>query len=173
MTQEKKLFENTDDHGKLRKCWLPKFLPPFHSVFYTIKEKLHRFSQIKIVVCIGFSLEKAKILSSGMKGLNPSLHYNISVCIVNLLQYKRILDCLTLAQTSRCFCVTASLSKTLWEKEKLLLTNNISVSHHVVWGTGCHLYQDGNCRLQTLSVRKRLKFDIWERVNSVPNNKIR
>ena len=39
------------------------------------------------------------------------------------------------------------------------------------WRTFCHFHQIWNCRLQTLSVWKYLKFVVWERVNSVPNNK--
>ena len=33
-----------------------------------------------------------------------------------------------------------------------------------IWRTFCHFLQIQNCRLQTLSVWKYLKFDIWERV---------
>ena len=38
-----------------------------------------------------------------------------------------------------------------------------------VWRTFCHLHQIQNCRQQTLSVRKSLKFAVWERVN-LPND---
>ena len=33
-----------------------------------------------------------------------------------------------------------------------------------VWRTFCHFHQIQNCRLQILSVRKSLKFVVWERV---------
>ena len=36
-----------------------------------------------------------------------------------------------------------------------------------IWTTICHFPQIRNCRLQTLSVWKSLKFVVWERVNSV------
>ena len=38
-----------------------------------------------------------------------------------------------------------------------------------VWITLCHFHQNLNCRLQTLSVWKSLKFVVWERVNPFPN----
>ena len=34
----------------------------------------------------------------------------------------------------------------------------------LIWGTFCHCHQIQNCRLQTLSVWKSLKFVVWERV---------
>ena len=34
-----------------------------------------------------------------------------------------------------------------------------------IWRTFCHVHQISNCRLQTLSVRKSLKFVVWDRVN--------
>ena len=37
-----------------------------------------------------------------------------------------------------------------------------------VWRTFCHFYQIWNCRLQTLSVWKSLKFVVWERVKLFP-----
>ena len=66
-------------------------------------------------------------------------------------------------------CCT-SLLKTLWEKKKLLVTSNFSFSDSVL----CpfeklffHFHHIQNCRLQTLSVWKSLKFVVWERVNKV------
>ena len=65
------------------------------------------------------------------------------------------------------FVCSTSLLKTLREKEKLLIMSNFSFSHSVfTWGwTLCHFQQIRNCRLQTLSVWKSLKFVVWERVN--------
>ena len=51
-----------------------------------------------------------------------------------------------------------SLLKTLWEKEKLLLFPQCFLP---VWITCCHIRQIWNCRLQTLSVWKSLKFVVW------------
>ena len=62
-----------------------------------------------------------------------------------------------------------SLLKTLWEKEKLLVTSNFSFSHSVFylfWITFRHFHQIWNCRLQTLLVWKCLKFVVWERVKT-------
>ena len=58
-----------------------------------------------------------------------------------------------------------SLLKTQWEKEKLFLTSNFSFSHSVYYPFGELTPQLWNCRLQTLSVWKSLKFVVWERVN--------
>ena len=63
-------------------------------------------------------------------------------------------------------CSTCLL-KTLWEKEKLLVTSNFSFSHSVFYlyeELFFHFRQIWNCRLQTLSVWKSRKFVIWERV---------
>ena len=61
--------------------------------------------------------------------------------------------------------------KTLWEKDKLLVTSNFSISLSVFY-LFCKLYTIfitfDKCRLQTLSVWKSLKFVVWERVNSFP-----
>ena len=57
---------------------------------------------------------------------------------------------------------STSLLKTLREKEKLLVTSNFSFSHSVFYP--CHFHQIQNCRLQTLSFWKSLKFIIRERV---------
>ena len=67
------------------------------------------------------------------------------------------------------FSHVCSLSplKTLWEKEKLLVT---SISPFpTVFSTrldNCHFHQIWNCCLQTLSVWKSLKFAVWERFNN-------
>ena len=61
-----------------------------------------------------------------------------------------------------------SLLKTLWEKEKLLVTSNFSFSPQCFLSfriTFCHFLQTLNCPLQTLSVWKSLQFVIWEMVN--------
>ena len=51
---------------------------------------------------------------------------------------------------------STGLLKMRWEKEKLLITNNFSFFHSV-------FYQFGDLS-ELLSVWKRLKFDVWERV---------
>ena len=63
-----------------------------------------------------------------------------------------------------------SFLKTPWEKEKLLVMSNFSFSHSIFypfWTTFFPFHQIQNCRLQTLSVWKSLKFVVWERVASV------
>ena len=65
-----------------------------------------------------------------------------------------------------CVC-SISLLKTLWEKEKLLVTSNFSFSHIVFHPYGelsAIFFTIYNCRQQTLSVEKSLKFVVWERV---------
>ena len=37
----------------------------------------------------------------------------------------------------------------------------------LVWRTICHFHQFRNCRLQTVSIWKSLKFVVWEKVQSV------
>ena len=57
-----------------------------------------------------------------------------------------------------------SLLKTLREKENLLVTSNFSFypqCFQPVWITFCQIHQIWNCRLQTLSVSKSLKFVVW------------
>ena len=56
-----------------------------------------------------------------------------------------------------------SLLKTLWEKEKLLITSNFSISQCFlpIWIAFCYFHQIWNCRLQILSVWKSLKFVVW------------
>ena len=70
---------------------------------------------------------------------------------------------LTLSQASPGFYMSAvkSLLKTQWEKDKLLVTSNLSFSHSV-----SYLFRDlsvsfikfKNCRLQPLSVWENLKY---------------
>ena len=76
---------------------------------------------------------------------------------------------LTLSQTSLGFlhvCNT-SLLITLWEKEKLLVTSNFSFSHSVFFPLGQFLLFLLNCRVQSLSILKILKFVVWERVKAL------
>ena len=65
------------------------------------------------------------------------------------------------------------LLKTMWKKEKLLVRSNFSFSHsffYPFWRTFNHFHQIQNCRLQTPSVWKSLKFVVWERVNQQLQN---
>ena len=66
-------------------------------------------------------------------------------------------------------CSTCLLKKQL-EKENLLVTSNFSLFPQCflpILGTFGHFHQICNCRLQTLSVWKRLKFVVWERVKGI------
>ena len=63
-------------------------------------------------------------------------------------------------------CSTNCL-KTLWEKEKLLILSNFSISPRCFlpfWRSLYHFRLILNCRLQTLYVWKSLNFIVWERV---------
>ena len=63
---------------------------------------------------------------------------------------------------------STSLLKTLQEKEKLLVTSNLSFSHsdfNPLAKLSAVLIKVKNCRLQTLSILTSLKFVVWERIN--------
>ena len=65
---------------------------------------------------------------------------------------------------------SASLLKTLWEKNKLLRTSNFFFSHSVfqpILRDFWHFHQTWNWRLQTLSVWRSPKFVVWESVKIV------
>ena len=68
-----------------------------------------------------------------------------------------------------CVCSLCHL-KTLWKKEKLLVTSN-ALSHRVFYPFGeiSTFFIKPEIRLQTLSFWKSLKFVVWERVNKVCN----
>ena len=79
---------------------------------------------------------------------------------------------LTLFQTSPVFLRVFSISllKTLWEKEKLLVTSNFSFFPQCFlprWKIFYHFHPIQNCHLQTLSVWESLKFVVWERVKPI------
>ena len=71
---------------------------------------------------------------------------------------------LTLSEKFAWFlCVySTSLLITLWEKEKLLVTSDLSFSHCVFYPFR-ELSEIKNCRLPILSVWKSPKFVVWER----------
>ena len=106
-----------------------------------------------------------------------SVGANLKFCrLYSMTSYSLLIDSLPPAtysnpfQTSPGFYVSAVLvsllKKTLWEKETLLVTNNFSFSS--VFSTRLENFlpflSNLNCRLQTLSVWKSLKFVVWERV---------
>ena len=69
-------------------------------------------------------------------------------------------------------CSTSPL-KTLREKEKLLVTSNLSFSHSVFYPFGylsSRFRQILDCRLQTLSVWKSLKLSFGTGLNPLPKN---
>ena len=106
-----------------------------------------------------FNLDQSKIVSSG----NELMLYNMI-----WIKYQPILAC-TICFYVSCFYVSAekNLMKTLWEKEKLLVTSNFSFSLSVVYYIGelpAILIKFKNCRLQTLSFWNSLKFVVWEKV---------
>ena len=69
---------------------------------------------------------------------------------------------------------STSLSKTLREMEKLLVTSNFSFSHSVFYPFGkfSAIFIKFEIVICKLPVWKSLKFVVWERVNSSPNDKI-
>ena len=92
-----------------------------------------------------------------------SIKLSIHLFIHSSTSSHKHVQLLTLSQTSpSCTCHL----KTLWEKEKLLVTSNFSFFHNVFWASGdlsAISHQIYKCRLQTLSVWKSLKFVVWER----------
>ena len=81
-----------------------------------------------------------------------------------------------------CVCST-SLLKTLWEKEKLLVTSNFSFSHHVFYPfrelsaifiefeiVVCSLFQFG--RVRNLSFGKGLSYTSWQYIMITKSMKI-
>ena len=64
---------------------------------------------------------------------------------------------------------STSLLKTQREKEKLLIKGEIAQCFLPIWLTLCYFHQIYYCCLQTLSVWKSLKFDVWERLNTFIN----
>ena len=65
-----------------------------------------------------------------------------------------------------CVCST-SLLKTLWEKEKLLITRNFSFTHSVFYSSGelYTIFIQFKIVFCKVSIWKSLKFVAWERVN--------
>ena len=74
---------------------------------------------------------------------------------------------LTLSQTSPGFHLSAE--QTFWKhcgKRRNFSQFLLFPQHFLpVWRTFCHFHNISNCRLQTLSVWKSVKFVIWERLN--------
>ena len=86
-------------------------------------------------------------------------------CLLGATSHFPTVFFLTLSQTSPGLCVcSTSLLKTQWEKagkgEIARITSNFSFSHSVFY----HFHKIYNCRVQTRSVWKSLKFVVWERV---------
>ena len=97
---------------------------------------------------------------------NDQCNYDSIICYQIHCGLVHSKDAFTLFQTSSGFHVPAErLLKTLREKEKLLVTSNFSFSSCVFYS-----FEELSaifiklCHLQTLSIRKSLKFVVWERV---------
>ena len=91
-------------------------------------------------------------------------------CLLVLVKICKIFICLLINPSPNkpwflLVCRT-SLLKTLWEKERLLEQSLLFPPYFLpIWITFCYFHQIYYCCLQTLSIWKRLKFDIWESVN--------
>ena len=98
--------------------------------------------ELHLLSAKAFNLKKAKHLSFGTSlsptGLNPfpNKPWFLRVCSTNLL-------------------------KTLWEKEKMLVTSNFSFSHSVFYSFG-----ELSASFIKFKIDRSLKFVVWERVNS-------
>ena len=127
---------------------------------------------------------KSKTKLNAVKMINIYLWWFILVTSIFSLSHSVFKSCLPQAcepfpkQSLVLRVCSTSLLKTWWEKEQLLITSSFSFSHSVFypfWRTFCHFYQTWNCRLQTPSVWKSLKFVVWERVKSqgyLPKTKV-
>ena len=62
---------------------------------------------------------------------------------------------------------STSLSKTLWEKEKLLVTSNFSFSHSVFYPFTYILPFTYNLKLSSANPFRLEEFVVWERVNGI------
>ena len=71
-------------------------------------------------------------------------------------------------------CLLYRSFENLWEKEKLLASSNFSFFHRVFnpFGELTDMFIKLKIVVCKLSVWKSLEFVIWERVNSLPNDKI-
>ena len=90
-------------------------------------------------------------------------HWGESVVIkVIRVHHGQILSSLTLFPNNPWFlCVFTSSLKTLWEKEKLLVTSNFSLSHIVFYP-----FEDLSAIFIVFEIVVcKLKFVVWERVN--------
>ena len=116
MALRKKLFEHC---GKRRKCWLPAF-SPFPTMFSTLPRTNFNISFTFILSLANpLNLDRSKILLFGTE-------YFFGVC--KCFQYSPFPNKPWFLRV----CST-SLLKILWEKEKLLIRSNFSVSHSVFY----------------------------------------
>ena len=97
-----------------------------HSVFYSIKEKNSHFSYLQFVVWKCFQLAESKILSFGEE-LSLLFPENDSFIYNKLTLYLKMMIFDTLDEKS--------LLKTLWKKEKMLLSSIFSFFHNVFYPT--------------------------------------
>ena len=126
-------FNNPEEEGfgkhcwKRRKCWLPAF-SPFPTVFSALsKREIVTLATFDLSSANALNLVMSKILSF-VKGLN-CLHFSVNT--FNSFPNKPCFFFVFFL----CVCST-SLLKTLWEKEKLLVTSNFSFSHSVFYSFG-------------------------------------
>ena len=119
----------------------------FHQVYNCCLQTLWVYKSLKFVVC---------------ETVNPFLK-NIIADLSNFKAFcRRKVNPFPNKPWFLRVCST-SLLKTLWEKEKLLVTSNFSFSHGLFYPFGklcCHFHQI----LRTRSVWKNLKSVVWERV---------
>ena len=69
---------------------------------------------------------------------------------------------------------TQSLLKTMWENKKLPITSNLSFSHSVFYPCGelCTIFIKLKIVVCKVFDFGRVKFVVWERVNSVPDDEL-
>ena len=146
-----------------------------HNVFYPSQNKFQLFSNIYFSSASVFNSDLSENLSFGKEFISFYLFLVLFIFVQVGFEmgvtYKSFLSSSsTLSQTSPCFYVSAVqiFLKTLWEKEKLLVTSNFSFFPRVYYP-----FEDLSAIFMKLKIvvcklfQKSINFVVWERVNTV------
>ena len=140
LSKSKTYFENIAGKGEKL---VTSFFSFSYNIFYPFKNKLQFFSNIYFANFKSFSLNQSKnILFNKIV-----LPFPKQALVFTCLQYKSFENTLVKGEIA-------------YNKQYLLFPQ----CFQPVSRSFCHFHQIYNCRLQTLSVQKSLKFFVWERV---------
>ena len=135
MTLKRKSFEKK--WKTRRKCWWTAFSPFPHNVFYSFQKEFLFLSLFILSSASTLNLVKPKNYCLGYPFSNKP--WFLHVCSTNLLK-------------------TAGKGEIVCHEQFLLFP----LCFLPAWRTFWHFPQIWNCRLQTLSFQKSLKFVVWE-----------